>query len=161
MRQHTILSATLLLALSAACPACSDDATATDASVTDAPVADVVTQDVTADRPDVTAPADAAADVVAQDAATDRPDVTAPADVASDVATTDTGCAPLANNLSANGMRCTPSGSECPAGYACTVTSGVVASYACEIRCRMDCECPSGSVCGTFTDKAGPRRRCE
>lgn len=142
----------------------------------DAPRADANAADVT----DVPSPQDVARTDAATDGAADVSDVTAPRDVSvtdvtvadvpatSDVpASTDGGagdaCVRPAIMRLTGMIDCSPRGggpTACPMGYECLSHSGVVLQQLCGRSCTSDCDCPSGEVCGSYTDKAGRHPLC-
>ncbi len=69
-------------------------------------------------------------------------------------------CAPITEDASKIGMTCSPDGPACGPGYSCEALNGIVVTYFCQIRCAEDCECPTGTTCQPFSDKAGTRHFC-
>ena len=51
-------------------------------------------------------------------------------------------------------------GAACPTGYTCLAYEGVVLQEMCGRTCATDCDCASGDVCGSYSDKAGTHRVC-
>ncbi|MDB4932958.1 MAG: hypothetical protein JWM10_5442 [Myxococcaceae bacterium] len=116
------------------------DVPATDVPTTDVPATDVPTTDVPV--------TDAGTDVPATDAGTDVPAV-------SDACTR-----PDIGQINTRQDCRTGGDSACPAGYSCLSMSGIVLQRFCGRPCRSDCDCATGDVCGSYTDKAGTHPLC-
>jgi hypothetical protein len=142
------------------------DAPAADAPRADVPASDVPASDVPAsDVPasDVSASDVSASDVSASDvSASDVPANDVPrADAGTDVPPPSDACTRPAIEQLSTRIDCRMGGDgACPTGYACLSESGFVLQRFCGRACRTDCDCATGDVCGSYTDKAGTHPIC-
>ena len=68
-------------------------------------------------------------------------------------------CAAITEDASHIGDDCADD-LPCPEPYTCQGVAGVVFQQRCAILCTQDCECPSGTGCEMFSDKAGSWMEC-
>jgi hypothetical protein len=51
---------------------------------------------------------------------------------------------------------------DCPAGFVCQTSNGIVASHSCQIRCDDPTfSCPCGTACSDHSDKGASWRQCD
>lgn len=69
-------------------------------------------------------------------------------------------CTPLAADGSKIGATCGDD-TNCPTGYTCHETAGIVVSKNCAILCEEACQCPMNLACVTKSDKAMTWKECD
>lgn len=69
-------------------------------------------------------------------------------------------CVPLAADGSKIGATCGDA-IDCPTGYTCHATAGIVVSHNCAILCEEDCQCPMNLPCVMKSDKAMTWKECD
>jgi hypothetical protein len=70
-----------------------------------------------------------------------------------------TSCMPITEDDSAIGAMCLDN-QDCPAGYTCFDSGGIVPSFNCEILCEEDCDCPGQLECVEMNIKGQMWMQC-